>query len=93
VRTLRCMQVIRYTGTGLTMADRDRVTTTRLRSNVRTSPPQTALHFRTSVENNFEVLFHFIIHFVTTIRLHFEAVAVEITSLNEVHEVLGSRLC
>ena len=67
MRTLRCMQVIPFTGTGLTSADRDRVTTIRLRTNVSTSPPQTASNFRSGVENNFVVLFHFIIHFIPTI--------------------------
>jgi hypothetical protein len=60
---------------------------------VSTSPTQTASYFRSGVENNFTVLFHFIIHFITTIGLHFEKVAADITSLNKVHEVLGSRLC
>jgi hypothetical protein len=61
------MQVIPYTGTGLTSADRDGVTITRLRNYVSSPPPQTALNFRSGVENNFVVLFHFIIHFVSTI--------------------------
>ena len=61
------MQVIPYTGTGLTAADRDRVTTIRLRTNVSTPPPQTASYFRSGVENNFVVLFHFTIHFFPTI--------------------------
>ena len=87
------MQVIPYTGTGLTSADRDRVTTTSLRSNVSTPPPQIASNFRSGVENNFVVLFHFIIHVFPMIRLHFEVVAADITSLNDAHEVLGWRLC
>ena len=89
------MQVIPCSGTGLPLPDRDRdrLAAARLRSNVSTSPTQTASYFRSGVENNFTVLFHFIIHFITTIGLHFEKVAADITSLNKVHEVLGSRLC
>lgn len=67
------MQVIPYTGTGLTSADRDGVMTLRLRTNVSTPPPQTTSIFRSGVENNVVVLFQFIIHFVPTVWAKFRS--------------------